>query len=211
MNTQPLPAPRLVAAAVALAAAAPAAETASVNELIARIKDKDDKVRGPAWQGAGTAGAPAVQPLAAVTADPDFEIARAAKRALWQIVRHAGRPGADTEARAVVAELLPLLTQGDSNLRREYVWMLSEIGGDESVGPLSALLAGKELREDARAALQRIPGRKSLDALKAALKTAPEDYRPAIAVSLRARGEKVTGYPSRKLVPTRPKGGKPPV
>ncbi|MHC1768012.1 MAG: hypothetical protein AB9869_27710 [Verrucomicrobiia bacterium] len=82
-----------VAAAAILSAAAPAARAQAVDDLIAKIKDKDDKVRGPAWQTAGPAGAPAVKPLAAVMSDPDFEIARAAKRALWQIVRYARPAG----------------------------------------------------------------------------------------------------------------------
>jgi hypothetical protein len=204
MTTQTSNASILVGAALgAVAATAAGAQRSDVGDLIAKIRSADDKVRGPAWQGAAALGAPAVKALAEVAYDPDFEIARAAKRALWKIVRHAGRPNADAERRVVVAELLPLLAKGDANVRREFVWMLSEIGGDESVDPLVTLLAEKDLREDARAALQRIPGKKSLAALKTALKTVPEDYRPAVAVSLRARGEKVSGYPSQKLLPTR--------
>ena len=72
----------------------------TVNDLLARIKSKDDSIRGPAWQTAESAGAPAVRPLAEVMMDPDFETARAAKRALYRIVRHAGRPGAKHEAEA---------------------------------------------------------------------------------------------------------------
>jgi hypothetical protein len=123
----------------------------------------------------------------------EFEIARSAKRAAWKIVRHAGRKGADTERAAVEAELLPLVKHEDAAVRREVLWMLSEIGGNDSVEAIAAGVA----------ALERIPGRKSLQALKKALETAPEDYRPAIAQSLRVRGEKVKGYPSQKLVPTR--------
>jgi HEAT repeat protein len=198
-------APLAALAATAMAGVANAAESSSVNELIEKIKSKDDKVRGPAWQGAAPCGALAIKPLAEVAlGETDFEVARAAKRAMWKIVRHAGRPKADPEREAVETQLLLLLTAGEPNVRREFVWMLSEIGGDASVAPLAGLLGDKDLREDARAALQRIPGGKSLNALKTALKTAPEDYRPAIAVSLRARGETVKEYPSQKLVPTRP-------
>lgn len=175
----------------------------TTTELIERIKGADDKARGEAWQSAGPLGAPAVQPLSQVAASGEMEVARSAKRAIWKIVRHAGRPGADKERKAVAAELLPLIGAGDPNVRREYVWMLSEIGDEKAVEPLAALLNVLDLREDARAALQRIPGRQSLSALKAALKTAPESYRPAIAVSLRARGETVRDYPSEKLVPTK--------
>jgi HEAT repeat protein len=194
------------ATATVIAGTSHAADSAAVSDLIEKIKSKDDKIRGPAWQGAAPLGAPTIKPLADVAlSDADMEVTRAAKRAMWKIVRHAGRLGAAKEQAAVETALIPLLAAGEPNVRRDFIWMLSEIGGDDSVRPLATLLTDKDLREDARAALQRIPGRKSLAALKLALKTAPEDYRPAIAVSLRARGEKVKEYPSQKLVPTRPK------
>jgi hypothetical protein len=82
--------------------------------------------------------------------------------------------------------------------------MLSEIGGDDAVAPMAALLTDKDVREDARCALMRLPGRKATAALKSAFDRAPEEFKFALAESLRARGEKVNGYPSQKLVPTRP-------
>ena len=179
------------------------AAASSLDDLIAKIKDKDDAVRGPAWQNAGPFGAPAVKPLANVMADPEMEVARAAKRALWKVVRHAGRPGADQEKRAVTTELLTLLQGSPTHVRREVLWMLSEIGSDDAVPHIAALISDRDVREDARAALERIPGNKSLGALKDSLKTASEDFQPAIAQSLRVRGVKVTGYPNQKLVPTR--------
>lgn len=209
MMTQVSKTASLTAAAATLTAGAlRAADSNAVSDLIEKIQSTDDKIRGPAWQSAAPLGAPAVKPLAQVAlTSPEMEVARAAKRALWKIVRQAGRPGADKERKAVEAELIPLLAAGEPNVRREFVWMLSEIGGDPAVKPLAALLTDKDLREDARAALQRIPGGQSLAALKSALKTAPVDYRPAIAVSLRVRGVQVKEYPDQKLVPTRPKEG----
>lgn len=205
MNTRNLKAEATVAAiAPALLSAAQAAVgSGAVDELIANVKNADDKVRGPAWQSAGQYGAPAVKPLADVMRDPDFEIARAAKRALWKIVRHAGRPGAAKEARAVSAQLIPLLTTGSAPVKREALWMLSEIAGDEAVAPMAALLSDTEVRDDARCALTRMPGGKATAALKKAMGSAPEDFKYALADSLRSRGEKVSGYPSRKLVPTK--------
>ena len=83
--------------------------------------------------------------------------------------------------------------------------MLSEIGGDESVEPIAALLGDEAFREDARMALERIPGERSLAALRAALQAAPEGFRPHLVQSLRARGEKLDPekYPCRKLIPTK--------
>ena len=190
-------------AATAIASASHATEAVSATDLVARIKSTDDKVRGPAWQGAGPVGAPAVKPLAAVMTDADFEISRSAKRALYKIVRHAGRPGAKKEAQAVEKELIPLLQNSAVPVRREVLWMLSEIGGDDAVAPMAALLTDKEVREDARCALMRLPGRKATAALKSAFGSALEEFKSALAESLRARGEKVSGYPSQKLVPAR--------
>src|SRR3972149_4644864 len=67
--------------------------------------------------GVGPAPTP---PLAAVAVAADQEVARAAKRALWRIVRHAGRPGADAERQSVAVHVSSLLA-GDkpAAVRRE--------------------------------------------------------------------------------------------
>jgi HEAT repeat protein len=185
----------------AAAALANSAQAQSASDLVGRLKSKDDDVRGDAWQNAGPAGAAAVGPVAALWTDPDFEVARSAKRAVWNIVHYAGRPGAAKEGKAVEAALLPLVGHSATAVRRETVWMLSEIGGNDSVEPLAGLLSDREVRDDARCALERLPGNRAVKALQGALKTAPEEFRYALAESLRKRGEKVQGYPSRKLVP----------
>jgi hypothetical protein len=184
----------------------------TLDELLTKIKDKDDKVRCDAWLAAGPVGAPAVKPLAAVMTDgaSEMEVARAAKRGLWKIARHVGRPGADAEKQAVVAQLLPLLADGQPPaLRREVLWMLSEIAGEEAVDPMAKLLSERQLREDARCCLQRIPGGKSLAALSAALAGAPQDFQFNIAESLCARGKEVPGLPDQKFVPTKQTSVKP--
>jgi hypothetical protein len=189
-------------------------ETLTLETLLAKIKDANDKVRAAAWQAAGPVGAPAVKPLAEIAADAagdKLEIARAANRALWQIVRHAGRPGADDERKAVCAALLPLVgaVSVPMQLRRDVIWMLSEIFDDEMVDVEGAagLLADSELRDDARMAIQRIPGEKSTAALKAALDRAAGDdeFKQALACSLRRRGVEVPNVPCDKLKPRRPK------
>jgi hypothetical protein len=180
-----------------------AVEAGRVDEFIAQICSTDDSVRGPAWQGAAPHGAPAVRPLAAVMTDSNFEVARAAKRALWKIVRHAGRPGAKSEATAVQVQLLSVLPEGATPVRREVLWMLSEIGGPEVVSALAASLSDPAVREDARCVLIRVPDAKALAAIEAAMAQAPEDFKFALADALRARGVNVADYPSRKLVPTR--------
>jgi HEAT repeat protein len=200
MNTKEISPLLLATAAAGSVHSAPAP---SASDLVARLRSKDEAVRGDAWQQAGPAGAAAIPLVATLWTDPDFEVARSAKRAVWNIVRHAGRPGAAKEAKAVEAALVPLTGHVSPAVRREVVWMLSEIGGNEAVEALAILLNDRDVRDDARCALERIPGNQSIKVLRSALKTAPEDFRYALAESLRKRGEKVSGYPSQKLVPTK--------
>ena len=193
-----------------MAQTAATARGQGVDELIAGIKSGSAEKRTQAWQSAGEVGAPAVKPLAKVMTDDDLEVARAAKRALWKIVRYTGRPGANKERRAVETELTGLLGKDQPvAVSAEVLWMLSEIGARNSIRPIARLLRNEELREDARMALERIPTKRAVTTLKAAFEKAPEDFKPNIAQSLRKRGEEVAGYPCKKLVPTKKTDVKP--
>lgn len=193
-----------------MAQTADTAQAQGVDGLIAGIKSDSAEKRTEAWQSAGEVGAPAVKTLAKVMTDDNLEVARAAKRALWKIVRHTGRPGANKERRAVEKELTGLLGKDQPvAIRREVLWMLSEIGARISIKPIAGLMRNKNLREDARMALERIPGKRAMTTLKAAFEKAPEDFKPNIAQSLRKRGEEVDGYPCQKLVPTKKTDVKP--
>ncbi len=178
----------------------------TLDNLIAKIKDKSDKVRAEGWLSAAKVGAAAIKPLAAVTTsgDSDLEVARAAKRALWQIVHEFGLVDAEDQRKAILDELQALLTDDwPDAFRRDVLWMLSEIGDDSSVKPIAVVLKNRELLDDARCALQRIPGQTSLDALKAALDSVPKGYRNNIAYALRVRGVEpgLENYPQKNLTP----------
>ena len=201
-----------IAAGVAgvIAQTANTSQAQGVDELIAGIKSDSAEKRTQAWQSAGQVGAPAVKALAKVMTDDNLEVARAVKRALWQIVRYTARPGANREKRAVEAELIELL--GDEQpvaVKREELWMLSEIGSRRSIDSIAGLIKNEDLCEDARMALERIPNRRAVAALKTAFAEAPEDFKPNLAQSLRKRGEEVTDYPCQKLVPTKKTDVKP--
>ncbi len=126
-----------------------------------------------------------------------LEVGRAAKRALWKIVRHVGRPGAGEEKEAAIGVLLDLLAPTQPvAVRREAVAMLSEIGDDPVVDVIADLLDNDELREDARVALERMPTKMALAALQTAFETVTGDFRIDIARSLRTRGMEVPDLPS---------------
>ena len=160
-------------------------------------------MRTAAWVRAGEAGSPALLPLAEVMARGELEVSHAAKRAMWTITRTAGAPEATgkPETVGVLVQLLGDARPGE--VRREVLWMLSEIAGSESVGPIAALLEHPELQEDCRLALERIPGEASVGALQAALANVPEPFKYHLAQSLRTRGVEVPAYPCQKMVPQR--------
>ena len=177
-----------------------------LKELVKEIQSDKPEARTIAWQQAGSIGASAVKPLAKLCMADDAEVGRAAKRGLEKIVRTVGAPDVRSAKSAVIRELLDLL--GDRQpvaLRRDILWLLSEIGSGESVESLAALLKHEILREDARMALERIPGEASLACLRNALESVPEDFRINIAQSLRARGVSVDTekYPCQKRIPTK--------
>jgi HEAT repeat protein len=186
----------------------------TLDELLAAIRSDDENARTEAWLGAGTVGASAIRPLAKLIDKGELEVGRAAKRAVWKIVRTAGAPGNAAKSN-VVEELCGLLGNDQSNaVRREVVWMLSEIGGDEAVQAfrdIPEILENAELREDVRCAVQRIPTPFARDTLVEGLEAAPEDFKLAMAQACRARGVDVdqTRYPCQKLVPTKQTDVKP--
>jgi hypothetical protein len=179
-------------------------------ELAAALKGKDDKARAAAIDAAAQCGAAAIKTVCPLLGDAETETQRGAKRALCKIVYDAGKPGAAAAAKTAEKEFIAVLQASTSvPERREVLWMLSEIGGDDCVKPIAALLSNADLREDARCVLQRLPVKAAVKALNDGLKTAPEDFKFALAESLRKRGEKVSGYPSKRLVPTKQTGVQP--
>lgn len=179
-------------------------EPLTLETLLERIQSNDDNVRAAARDNAGPLGAKAVAPLAKIAVQGDLEVARAANHAIQNIVYHAGRPGAADEAKAVATELLALLDKEQPvQFHRDVLWMTWQIAGAEAIAPVAARLTHPKLREDARMALEKLPGDGAIAALKAALAAAPDDFKPHLAHSLRVRGVTVPGVPDLRLKPVK--------
>jgi len=172
----------------------------TAEDLFTALQSQDPDVRTEAWLSAGMVGAAAIDGLAKLVIEGNLEVGRAAKRALWKIVRTAGAPDGAREKSLVLNQLLKLLDAAKPpSLRREVLWMLSEISsGKADVDAVAELLSHPDLREDARCALERIPGDRSLAALKEGFARAPKDFKLNIAHSLRARGADVPAAPEKK-------------
>jgi len=190
-------------------------EKLTLDALLERIKSDDPDVRTAAWQAAGGVGPSALVPLSKIVAKGELEVSRAAKRAMWKIVRTVGAPDRCECKEAAEGVLIGLLgSEQPLSVRREVFWMLSEIGGDravEAIRDLPDVVDDKDVREDARCALERIPTDFAVETLEEGLEIAPREFALAIAQSLRARGVKVNQerYPCQKLVPTKETSVKP--
>ena len=190
-------------------------EELTLDALLNGIKSDDPDVRTKAWLAAGQIGPPALAPLAKIVAEGDLEVSRAAKRAMWKIVRTVGAPGRGECKAAAETELIGLLAEGTpDSVRCEVLWMLSEIGGEKTIDAIREipdLLENKALREDARCCVERIPGQAAVDALAEGLEASEDEFQLALAQSLRARGVEVDRekYPCKKLVPTKETSVKP--
>lgn len=179
-------------------------EELTLDVLIANIQSDDSAMRAAARDEAGKVGAVAVAPLAAIATSGELEIARAANRAIQNIVYYAGRPGAEAEAQAVADALLKLLDQSQPlQFRRDVLWMTWQIAGEQAVEQLADLLGTEELHEDARMALERLPGKRATTALQEALAKADDADKPALAHSLHVRGVETTGIADLRLKPTK--------
>jgi HEAT repeat protein len=174
--------------------------SAELSEFIQSLRQAAEEPNPPPWLDVTRFGPEAVSPLAAMLAEPEIETGRNAKRALYHLVRHNSGPSVEPQRKAIQEQLVTLLEQ--PHACRDALWLLSEIGDDQAVDAIAKCLRKEKYREDARCALARIPGKKSIEALRAAMSNSPEDFRFALADVLRQLGEKISEYPTRKLVPT---------
>ncbi|MCX7871755.1 MAG: hypothetical protein N2487_00555 [Verrucomicrobiae bacterium] len=175
----------------------------SVSVLLTKIQNGDERIRSMALDECAGLGVDVIKPLVELAEKSGFETVRMAKRCLWKIVRYSGSPGNEDLRRRVCGRLGEVINNCSVEIKREILWMFSEIGGDESVPIIARFLRDKDLREDARCSLERIPTRNSLSVLRKAFEDASDDFKYALADSLRFRGVKVKGCPSKKLVPMR--------
>jgi HEAT repeat protein len=165
------------------------AEKLDLASFLSRIDSPDAEVRYSAWHTAGPMGAQAVAPLAQRLASPDKGIAKAAKGALENVVHYAARPGAGAESHAVARELTATAADGSlpASSRAEALHLLGFVADGRDVPHIAPLLHDETLRDEARMALERIPGSASADALKTALRDAPPDFHGPLAQSLYCR------------------------
>jgi hypothetical protein len=163
---------------------------ADLKQVVKEIESQDMNDWYKATQDASSLGPEAVKPLADLMKLDDRTKGRAAKLSLQAVVHNAAAPGNEAQKKAVAAELLKLASTPSYPriVRSELLHWVGLIGGPDEVPGLAKLLSDRIIREDARMALERIPGDESLQALQKAATSGATDFRKNIAQSLHNRG-----------------------
>ena len=163
---------------------------ADLQETLRQLKSEDMNERYAAWEAAGPLGATAVKPLAELMKLDVRTIGKAGKLALQNVVNYAGKPGSEDDAKAVAKELMSVASDAHNPrmVRADALYFIGTIGSTEQIPGLTKLLSDRVVREEARQALERIPGDESLAALKTAVTTVQADFRKNIQQSLHNRG-----------------------
>lgn len=175
------------------------ADPATVGSFLTQIKYGDTASRLVAVKYAALVGTDLILPLGKVYSGSDQPAGRAAYEAIKRITYNAGRPGATAEAKAASESLLKLTSpEYPRQVRADAIELLGIVAGEAESKPLADLMSDKDVGEDARLALERIPGKAAEDALKAAARGSNAEKRAAIDLSLRHRKLKRTDLGVRK-------------
>ncbi|HSZ55181.1 MAG TPA: hypothetical protein VK797_05940 [Tepidisphaeraceae bacterium] len=162
---------------------------ANLKQVLKEIQSQDAGDWYKATQEAGPLGPEAVKPLADLMKLDDRTKGRAAKLSLQAVVHTAATPGNEEQKKAVAIELLKFasITSYPRSVRSDLLYWVGMVGGPQQVPGLARLLNDRIIREDARMALERIPGDESLQALQKAAASGPTDFRKNLAQSLHNR------------------------
>ena len=142
-------------------------------KFLTAMRSADMNERYAAWQSAGPFGADVINVLAELASSDDKGVALSATGAMEKVAHYAARPGAKLEAEKTTRELLKVASSTHPRMvRANAMHLIGLIGGNQAVGGLARLMKDKELREDARLALELIPGNLAETALKELAKAA---------------------------------------
>ena len=166
------------------------AQTAPIaaEAFIDQIQSADADIRYTAWRSAGTQLPSAVAPLAGLLESPDKGIAKAAKGALETLV-YESSPGDRERADAIADELAKVAADHARSrpVRAEVIHLIGFVAHHLVVPDLAVLLDDLEVRDEARMALERIPGHSSLNALKNAARLCIDPFRAHLDQSINNR------------------------
>jgi hydrogenase maturation factor len=143
------------------------AQRPTAATLMADVRAGDAALRLRAVEQAHLVGSPLIVPLGHAMSGDDRQAARAALEALRRVAHHCARPRASAERRLASRELAKLAEPAFPRpVRAEALHLLGMVASSEAVRMLEAMLRDPAVGEEARLALERIPGPASERALR---------------------------------------------
>jgi hypothetical protein len=161
---------------------------ADVDSVMSALTSEDAATRKQAEDEAAAIGAPMVAPVCALMAEGTPMGVSTAEGVLFGIAGRASEPGNDSVRAAVLAALVSEANGSESDRVRGYATrMLGLVGGDEAVAALVPLLEDPLTFEEARRALERMPGDAATRALILGATWVGSEQQVAIVRSLGTR------------------------
>jgi HEAT repeat protein len=154
------------------------------QKFLAAIRSDNADERFAAWRQAGQAPPSSIAELGKLAGSGNPAVAKAAAEALTTMVHAVGKDPAAPNRAGVVRGLLALAGGGPLPVRVHALRLLSNIAGEDAAPAIAAHLNSPELREEAVFALERIPGNASIQAIMAAYKPAPAEFKPRLLAAL---------------------------
>ena len=159
------------------------------QDALAQFQSADPQVRLAARKSAGSLNVTAITGLLNIAASADRGAAKAARGGLEVLVHAAAAPGQRNRARDAADMLVSAAgdTSRPSDVRQYALYLAGFVANTTTVPALSRLLADREVRDAARMALERTPGKPAERALAGARGAADAEFQSAVDQSLRAR------------------------
>ena len=160
--------------------------------FLEELKSDNPKIRFEAWNNAHKVSPDIIVRVGILGGNTDQAIAHAARQALRRMVHHAARPGQPPNSRQYITYQLGRLLRicRANEVRRETLNLLGIVGTDDAADHIATMLSNVDLRDDARMALERLPGPAATNALIKALSTRG-DFELRIIEALGQRGDKL--------------------
>lgn len=154
------------------------------REFLAGLQSGNADVRFAAWRAAGDASPSLIPQIGKLAGSRDPGIAKAAREALTTMAHAVGKDASAPNRAGVVRGLIDLAGGSDLGVRVHAIRLLSNIAGEDAVPAIARWFSTPELREEVAYCVERIPGEASNEALMAAYRTAPGDFKPRILAAL---------------------------
>ncbi|HOJ33095.1 MAG TPA: hypothetical protein PKY35_13300 [Candidatus Hydrogenedentes bacterium] len=158
------------------------------DQILKNLSSPDPDVRMTAVKQAECLELADIPSLLQLIGDANFEVSRTAKMALDRVVASCGQVGKEEQKKQVTQALTDMLSSTlATEVKREILRRLGILGDDSAVAAIRKLLLDEHLGEDAKMALERIPGESSVCALVEVLPQASPQMQISILGSLKKR------------------------